>query len=203
VIRLFFGSVRLQRLGATAGIASPVLAFACILLAIVSYPKFSWTSNALSDLGVIKGLTGPLFDFGLYASGILGCIFAVFGLFNYIGNSFIGKVGSSFFAGATVMLISIGVFNESFSGTHYAVSVAFFLLSPISLFILTGAFGLAHQARTAVFSVAIGVAAAVPWVLQFAIHYVPNVAIPEAVSGLAVSAWVIALSFGIFKQTKN
>lgn len=198
-----FGSVRLRRLGATAGIASPTLAFACILLAIASYPKFSWTNNALSDLGIVKGLTGPLFNFGLYTSGFLGLIFAVFGLFPYIGKSVVGKAGSLSFAAATVMLIAIGVFNESFSGTHYAVSVAFFVLAPISLFILTCAFALAHQKGTALFTISIGVAAAIPWILQFAIHYVPNVAIPETISALAVSSWVIALSYGILNRANN
>ncbi len=73
--QLSFGNVRIQRLGAAAGIVSPLFAFSCILLAIASYPQFSWTNNALSDLGVVKGLTGPLFNFGLIASGFLTRIF--------------------------------------------------------------------------------------------------------------------------------
>ena len=134
------GSLRKQKLGAAAGILTPVLAFACILGAIASYTSFSWTNNALSDLGVAKGFTGPLFNFGLYASGFLGLIFALFGLFSYLRKTFVGKVGAATFAAATVALICIGVFNESFSGVHYAVSVAFFVLAPISLFIITCAF---------------------------------------------------------------
>jgi hypothetical membrane protein len=96
---------------------------------------------------VVKGVTGPLFNFGLYTSGFLGFIFAVRGLFNYLGKSFVGKIGTLAFAAATVALIAIGVFNESFSGTHYAVSVAFFVLVPVSLFIISSAFALAHHRR--------------------------------------------------------
>jgi hypothetical membrane protein len=186
-----------QRIGAAAGIAAPILAFTCILTAIASYPAFSWTKNALSDLGIIPGITGPLFNFGLYASGLLAFIFAIFGLFTYLGKSWVGKIGSAVFAAATIA--AIGVFNESFSGTHYAVSVAFFVLTPISLFIITCAFWLTHQGRMAVFTVLAGVAAALPWLLLFAFNYVPNVAIPESVSGLAVSVWAIVLGKKMIK----
>jgi hypothetical membrane protein len=188
-----------QRIGAAAGIVAPILAFTCILTAIASYPAFSWTNNALSDLGIIPGITGPLFNFGLYASGFLALNFALFGLFSYLGGSWVGKMGSAVFAAATLALIAIGIFNESFSGTHYAVSVAFFTLAPISLFIITCAFWIAQQKRMAVFTVLAGVAAALPWLLLFAFNYVPNVAIPEFVSGLAVSAWAIVLGKKMIK----
>jgi len=192
-----------QKMGAVAGLLAPVLAFTCILSAIASYPAFSWTNNALSDLGVVRGVTGPLFNFGLCASGFFGLIFAVFGLFTYLGKSFAGKVGALAFGAATLALVAIGVFNESFSGTHYAVSVAFFVLVPVSLFITTFAFVLAHQTRTAVLTVGMGVVAALPWILLFTFHYAPNVAVPETISGLAVSAWTIALSYKILKQAKR
>ena len=183
-----------QRMGAVAGIAAPILAFTCIIVAIASYSAFSWTNNALSDLGIIPGITGPLFNFGLYASGFLALNFAAFGLFAYFGRSWVGKIGATAFAATTLALMAIGIFNESFSGTHYAVSVAFFVLGPISLFINTCAFGLAHQRRMVVFSLSIGIIAALPWLLLFAFNYVPNVAIPEFVSGLAVSVWTIVLA---------
>ena len=190
-----------QRFGVATGIFAPILAFTCILIAIASYPSFSWTSNALSDLGVITGITGVIFNFGLCASGLLALNFAVFGLYAYIGKSLIGKIGAAFFAAATLALIAIGVFNESYSGTHYAVSVAFFTLMPISMFIITCAFLLAHQRRIALFTVSTGIAAALPWILLFAFNYVPNVAIPEIVSGLIVSAWTIILGYKMLKSS--
>jgi hypothetical membrane protein len=196
-----YRSIGKQRIGAATGILAPILAFTCILTAIASYPQFSWTNNALSDLGIIPGITGPLFNFGLYASGLLAFNFALFGLFTYLGKSWVGKIGAAVFAAATLALIAIGVFNESYSGTHYAVSVAFFVLIPISMFVITGAFWLAHQERMAVFTVLIGIAAALPWLLLFAFNYVPNVAIPEFVSGLAVSAWTIVLGYKMIKSS--
>ncbi|MCW4004620.1 MAG: DUF998 domain-containing protein [Candidatus Bathyarchaeota archaeon] len=188
-----------QRIGAAAGLISPIVAFTSILIAIAFYPAFSWTNNALSDLGVVSGITETTFNFGLYTSGLLGFGFAIFGLFTYFGKSIIGKIGTGAFAAATLALMAIGFFNESFTPTHYWVSVAFFTLVPIALFILTCAFYLNRNHRMAVFTVAIGIAAALPWILQFAINYVPNVAIPEAVSALAVSVWTIVLAQKMLK----
>jgi hypothetical membrane protein len=190
-----------QRMGAATGIAAPILAFVCILTSVTSYPKFSWTKNALSDLGISPGITGSLFNFGLYASGFLGLYFALFGLFSFLGNSWVGKIGSSLFAATSMALISIGVFNESFQGIHFAVSIVFFVLAPISMFVITWAFLLAHQTKMAIFTVLIGIAAALPWIFQFTINFVPNVAVPEFLSGLAISIWTVTLSVKMIRQT--
>jgi hypothetical membrane protein len=188
-----------QRLGSSAGIIAPIIGFICILSATASYPQFSWTDNALSDLGVVSGITGALFNFGLLASGFLAFNFAAFGLFTYLGKMWVGKIGAAVFAVASIALICIGIFNENFSPTHYLVSVAFFVLAPISLFIVTCAFWLKRQQGMAAFTVAIGVAAALPWILEFTLNYVPNVAVPEAVSGVAVSAWAIVIGKKMLK----
>lgn len=182
-----------QRMGAASGITSPIIGFVCILTAIASYPTFSWTNNALSDLGVVSGITSSLFNLGLFVSGVLAFIFSIFGLFTYFGKSWISKIGSTVFGAATIALIAISVFNENFSPTHYLVSVAFFTLAPIALFILTFGFWLSHQRRIAAFTVAIGVMAALPWILFFTFNYVPNVAIPEFLSALAISVWAVVI----------
>jgi hypothetical membrane protein len=186
------------RLGASCGIVAPILAFTCIAVAIASYIPFNWANNALSDLGVISGLTGAVFNFGLIACGLLTFIFAVFGLFNYF-KSLVGKAGSILFAATAIALIAIGIFNENFSPTHYFASVAFFALGPISLVTITYAAHLMHKTRLVAFTVVPAIVAAVPWILQFTIHYVHNVAIPEAVSGLAVAVWAIVFGYYMLK----
>ena len=64
------------RISGACGGLTPVVAFVCIFLAIVSAPGFSWAESALSDLGVVAGVTSVLFNYGLIVSGILGFIFA-------------------------------------------------------------------------------------------------------------------------------
>jgi hypothetical membrane protein len=183
-----------KRFGVAAGFAAPVVAFLFIGAAIASYPEFSWTNNALSDLGVIPGLTSLLFTMGLCGGGILALIFSALGLYGYAGEKPVGKAGAVFFAAATASLILIGIFNENFRPTHYIVSVAFFFFAPLAFFILTAAFHMTGKRRLAAFTLASGLAAAVPWILQLTIQYVPKVAIPEAVSGVIIAAWVIVLS---------
>jgi hypothetical membrane protein len=191
----------LERIAASSGILSQIIGFVCIISAIATYPSFSWTNNALSDLGVIPGITASVFNFGLIASGLLAFNFAIFGLYVYFGRNNVGKIGSSVFAGGSLALIAIGVFNENYSPTHYLVSVAFFTLIPIALFIITYSFLRTHQDKIAAFTVLAGFAAAVPWIFQFAFDYVPNVAIPEFLSGIFISAWTVTLAIKMLKKT--
>ena len=89
----FGATKKMQRIGALIGMLTPIRAFSCILIAIASYPIFSWVDNVLSDLGIISGITGSVFNFGLYCSGALAFGFAVFGLFIYFGKDWVGKLG--------------------------------------------------------------------------------------------------------------
>jgi hypothetical membrane protein len=193
----------LERIGASSGILSPIIGFVCIITAIATYPSFSWTNNALSDLGVVPGITASVFNFGLIASGLLAFNFAIFGLYVYFSNikNNVGKIGSDLFASGALALIAIGVFNENYSPTHYLVSVAFFTLMPIALFIITYSFLLTHQGKIAAFTVLTGFAAAAPWILQFTFNYVPNVAIPEFLSGIIISVWTVTLASKMLKET--
>ena len=189
-----------QKIGAVTGLATPIVAFTCISISIASWPEFSWVDNALSDLGVAPGFTAPVFNFGLTTAGVLAFCFAVLGIYSLLSTRLAGKVGAAFFAAATVALTCIGIFNENFSPTHYIVSVAFFSLAPIGLFILTYALCRSNQRGLAAFSVVIGLIAAVPWILQLTINYVPNVAIPETISAAAISVWAVVLSAKILKN---
>ena len=188
--------LRLQpnRLGGIAGYISPVIALVFIAAAILSYPAFSWTDNALSDLGVVPGITSVLFTVGLIGAGVSALLFAIFGLYRFTKRSLLGKAGSVLFTASTVALICIGIFNENYRPTHYLVSVAFFVLAPIAGFTLTYVFWRSGMRRIAAATVLLAGIAAATWILQFTVGYVPNVAIPEAISASAISAWVIMVS---------
>jgi hypothetical membrane protein len=182
-----------------AGFVAPFFVFVCILVAVASWTQFSWINNALSDLGVKSGLTAVVFNSGLVVGGLLFIVFAV-GLFSFIGKRFLGKVGSTVFLIACIMLIAIGVFNENFSPTHYLVSVGLFASMPISLLVLVAAFWVEDKRKLSVFTLTLALFAAAVWLVEFAVHYVPGVAIPEFVSGSAGAAWVLAVSYLMIKQ---
>jgi len=193
----------LQKIGAVCGFLVPIVAFGSIGIAILSYPAFSWVNNALSDLGVVAGVTAPVFNLGLLTAGLLCFFFAVTGLFSYFKSGVVGKLGVGFFVVAAVWLMAIGVFNESFWPIHFIVAVLFFVTLPVALLVLTVALYLRREVKLAVFTLISSIVAAVPWVLYVIVFYVPNVAIPEAISSLIGSIWIVTLSYRIFKTAKT
>jgi len=177
--------------------------FACILIAVYSYQPFGWTENALSDLGTVPGFTGTLFNFGLYAGGLFIVMFAVFGLFTYFRSSWVGKIGSVSIAATGLSLMGIGFFPENVVPAHYLFSVTFFVLLPISLLIIAGAFAFKHEMKMAFFTLLIAVAAALPWILYSYVRYVSGVAIPEFASALAGSVWIVLLSYKVHRTASQ
>ena len=197
-----FKSALRLRVSGICGFLAPVFAFALIFSAIASYSQFSWVDNALSDLGVVEGVTAVLFNSGLLIGGALCFVFAT-GLFVFLKERTVGKIGAFVFILASLALFAIGVFPENVRPVHYFVSVAFFVLLPISMLIIVGAFWLMRQVRMAVFTLLVAVVAAAPWVLYFSIHYVSGVAVPEAVSAFAGSVWAVVLSGKMLRQASR
>ena len=189
----------LLKIAGLFGILIPAIAFSFISIAIALYQPFNWSNNALSDLGVVNGLTSGLFNSGLIIAGVWALVFMV-GLLIKFNKNLLGQVSAFVFALACLSLIAIGIFPESVVPTHYLVSVAFFVFLPISLFIVTAAFVVVHKIRMAVFTIVIAFASALPWILYFALYYAPNVAIPEFVSGLAGSAWIVVIGYQMIKE---
>jgi hypothetical membrane protein len=190
------------RISGTCGFLAPIFAFAFIFLAVVSYPQFSWVDNALSDLGVVGGVTAVLFNSGLIVSGVLCFIFAT-GLFAFLSERAVGRIGVFVLVLASLALVAIGVFPESVRSVHYFVSVAFFVFLPVSMLVIVGAFWLMGQVRMAVFTLLVAIVAVAPWVLLFSVRYVSGVAIPEFVSGLAGAVWAVVLSGKMLKQVSR
>lgn len=192
-------NVNWLKISGVCGTIAPIVAFTFILLAITSYPQFSWTGNALSDLGVVKGVTAVLFNSGLIISGTLAIIFAS-GLFIFLRNRVLGRIGAFIFTLAALTLVAIGIFTENFGRIHYYVSVAFFIFAPISMLIICATFFVMEKVKMGVFTFLTVIIVAFVWVLQFAMQYIPNVAIPETISALSASTLSIVLGFQMLKQ---
>ena len=193
---------KLLKVAGVLGLVTPIFVFTCILGAVASSSSFSWINNALSDLGVQSGFTETLFNSALVVSGLLFMIVAI-GLFVFLGKSLVGKVGVCLFSVACVALMGIGVFNETFRPTHYIVSVMLFVFLPVSLLVFVGAFWQEGRRKLSLFTLALGLVAAAPWLLQFAVHYVSGIAIPESVSGLAGAAWTMVLGYLMLKENRK
>ncbi|MEM2890245.1 MAG: DUF998 domain-containing protein [Candidatus Hadarchaeum sp.] len=171
---------RRLRLAGVCGIAAPVVALLFIFSAISLSPWFSWTANALSDLGV--GEAALVFNSGLVLGGFLATVFAAIMLSIYQDR--IRRVGGLVFLLGTISLIGIGIFSEAAGRIHFYFSVAFFVLVPISFWILgIGILRSGHK-NWGVLTVVLGVVGALPWVYHWT-----AVAIPELLSALCFTAW--------------
>ena len=192
---------RLKAFG-IVGIVIPEIAFVFIILSILTYPQFSWANNALSDLGVVAGVTAVLFNFGLILVGSLTIFFSI-GLYTFLNKNIVGKVGAVVFGAAGVALIGIGWATENVRAFnfpwHYFFSFAFFALVPIGLLVIAGYFFITSARNLAALTLLIAVLAAAPWVLYFLVQYVPGVAIPELISSLAASAWAVGVGLKMYK----
>jgi len=186
---------RVRRLG-LFGIVTPVVGFTLILLAIRTAPWFSWTGNALSDLGV-RGLTATIFNGGLMATALSMMAFSA-GVWEFTDGSTLGRAGSGALFLAAVFLMGIGVFPETVEPHHLVFSVAFFVALPVSMFVLS-----AHMIRSGMrdlgyLSVAAGIVAALIWALEW-----DGVAIPEAVSALMAAVMSVVLGYRMRKWGKD
>lgn len=190
------------KISGICGMLTPIVAFAFILPAIVLYPQFSWTANALSDLGVVAGTTAILFNLGLITSGVLAMLFAS-GLLIFLREKTLGRIGASIFFLGTLALIAVGVFPESVKPMHYYVSVAFFVLLLVSMFIIGAAFVFVAKLKMGVFTFLIATFAATVWIVHFSTRLVSGVAIPETLSVLSASMWCVVLGFKMLKETSR
>ncbi len=187
-------TLRKLRIAGVCGVLTPIIVLTLILLAIYYSPWFSWTENALSDLGV-QGTAAILFNSSLVVGGVLTIIFAI-GLREILLNKTLGRIGTLIFILDAAMLCAIGIFPETAGDIHLYVSVAFFTLLPISLFLI-GATMMKDpsERKLGSFTIIAGVAAATVWMLPW-----KAAAIPEIIAALAVSVWSIVLGIRLSKQ---
>jgi len=175
------------------GIIAPIFGFAMILFAISTAPWFSWTENALSDLGV-EGLTAIIFNDGL---GMTACLLALFsvGVYEMTKMDIYGKASFVLLFAASVFLMLIGVFPETAGRIHFYFSVAFFVTLPISVWIFAAHTWRRGMRGMAYLSIASGVIAALIWLPGW-----DGVAIPEAVSALSVGIWSGVVGFWMIRR---
>jgi hypothetical membrane protein len=195
------GEVRLKVSG-VCGVLGPIIGFVCVIFAVASYSQFNWFNNALSDLGVVEGMTTVLFNFGLIVSGVLTFVFGL-GLFALLHRRVLGVSGALTFVLCACALTLIGIFSENARPMHYYSSVVFFALFPISMFVICAEFLSSSRQKMGLFTFVAAAFAAIVWAVQFAVRPFQGVAIAETLSALAASVWVVVLGFTMFREASQ
>ncbi|SMO45350.1 DUF998 domain-containing protein [Halorubrum cibi] len=171
-------------LGAIATLA----ALGGIALAIRLDPTFSWTTDALSNLGT-RERSAPVFNGGLILGGLAGIGYAA-GLWvreRESASIAVGRLRAVVFAFAMVAMAGVGVFDLT-RPLHGPAAVAFYLLVTVAF----GIDGLARwgdrTGRVALAFVPVHVAVWATFLAGF--WPVTGLALPELPGALMLAAWV-------------
>ncbi len=164
---------------ALLGVLGILVTWLFIAVAIATSPWFSWKVNALSDLGhSVKSKAAPIYNFGLALGGLLLAFYAVMALTPRARASGVLMTIAAF------ALQLIAVYDEVYGRLHTVVSILFFIaLTAASL-----AYSVEKRSKLALAAFVVSIAA---WALYWNGTYRAGVAVPETVSALAGSAWVV------------
>jgi hypothetical membrane protein len=168
------------------GLFGPLTALLFIGISIILSPWFSWGNNALSDLGhSINSDVAMLFNFGLLLSGFFTILYALTSFRNH------AKYTSYFLVFTGLALQLVATFNEVYKPLHFQVSVLFFL----TLCFVSVTYIIEKRSVLAVVALVIGFAS---WILYGMEIYSFGIAVPEIVSSIAISIWVVRSALRIY-----
>jgi hypothetical membrane protein len=168
------------------GLLGPLTALLFIGISILLSPWFSWGNNALSDLGnSVSSDVAPLFNFGLLLSGFFTILYALTSFRKH------AKYTSYFMVLTGLALKLVATFNEVYKPLHFQVSVLFFL----SLCFVSVSYIIEKRSVLAVAALVIGFAS---WILYGLDIYSAGIAVPETVSSMATSIWVVRSALRIY-----
>ncbi len=181
-----------ERYFALFGIVGPSIAMFFITFSILLSPWFSWNQNALSDLGhSINSDVAALFNFGLLLTGFFIAMYSIVSFHKY------AKKTSYFLVFAGLFLQFIAMFDEVYGSLHFVVSVLFFIMLTLSSL----SFFLEKKSNMAAFAL---IAGSLFWIMYGLKLYSSGIAVPETVSSLLTSFWVVKSSICLWtSNTKN
>jgi len=171
------------------GAAATLLALGGIAAAILLDPTFSWTTDALSDLGV-RDRSASAFNWGLVLGGVAGVGYALGIRRSAAEGRVIGAVRAAVLALAMVAMAGIGMFDLT-EPLHGPAAIGFYALITVAFAVD----GLARRGSTtgrvvlafAPVHVAVWVTFVAGW------WPVSGLALPELPGALMLAAWVWAL----------
>ena len=180
----------LNKISGFCGVALPIFTILFILRSMNQVTGFSWTENAISDLGRI-GYGTSYFNYGLIIIGILLLIFSI-GLNLTLKDQ---RVGPTVFALSAIYLVGVGFYPLPTS-EHIGLSGLFFIAFTFGFLV----FGIKNYKNQVDFLKKMGVFAlivvAFATVAPISLIFVSGIAIPESMVVLPGFIWCFV--FGIY-----
>jgi len=125
--------LNLKLIEATSGILAPLSFLVGYTLSWALSPWYLLGQHYLSDLGVGEGAIA--FNAGVILAGLFTIPFAL-GVAQSLKEYLLGRFGSVALMGAGLALMAVGLFPESYGRLHMIVSLLFFVLLFLTLFLL-------------------------------------------------------------------
>jgi hypothetical membrane protein len=167
------------------------MAYFFIGVSIILSPSFSWWNKALSDLGhSVKSEVAPLFNFGLLLAGFFLTLYSVTAFRNH------AKYTSYCLLVSALMLQLVAAFDEVYGLLHFVVSILLF----VSLGFASITYAVERKSILALAAFIIGFGS---WILHWAGLYNTGVAVPETISSVATTSWVVLSGFRIYLDKTN
>ncbi|MGC8609288.1 MAG: DUF998 domain-containing protein [Thermoplasmata archaeon] len=178
------------------GMIGPVLAITLILTNIMVSPWFSWSRNALSDLGVNR--YGYLFNSAIILEGLFNIFFVLSLKLLKIRNF---TAYALIISGISLLLV--GVFNEDHPPFHLIFALIYFVLFPISIIIFS-LYLRKVQSLLSYTGLAVSVISLIDIIIGigFVFHYVRIVgvglSVPEFIEAVLLGSWSVMMSAYVF-----
>ncbi|KXA97652.1 hypothetical protein AKJ38_00670 [candidate division MSBL1 archaeon SCGC-AAA259I14] len=174
------------------GIITPIAGFFTIFISIYLHDWFSWSGNALSDLGALGVQYANVYNYGLIFTSILGLIFVI-SLFSFLRH-IVSRFGVLIFAVGLIFLIAVAVFPSGTS-PHVMVSLSFFGFCALGI-LLVGVGESLEKSRLGYLSLAL-VTVGTPLAYLSAVRFT-GAAIPEMVGVICFSVFSISYALKIY-----
>lgn len=190
-------NLKILRLAGFFGIIAPLFGLLLIGGSLWLSPWFSWSGNALSDLGGTDGFESIVFNSGLAMVGALMMMFST-GLFEMSKDDRIGQAGSCLYLFTAVLLIAIGFVNVTVEPWHNYLGLVFFFAFPLSALVF-GYFCFRRGMRFyALLSWGAAVLSVMIWLFSWG-----SPAVPEVLSVVDMGVWEILLGYWMYSRKED
>lgn len=180
---------------AWSGVAGSLVGFAAVLLAALLSPRFSWTADAVSQLGAPGAAVPWVLNGGLVASGLVSLPFARAVWRD--GAHPVQRLGAAAFALAMASLALVGLFPVG-TDAHAPAAIAYFGLATVTLWVHGTGTVLAGAPRRGLAAIWLGIVHVLSWVAWAAgLRPGPGLAVPEMVGSVLFFAWVLLATLAL------
>lgn len=171
-----------------SGAVGSLVGVATVLVATLRSPTFSWTDNAISDLGASGASHPQILNVGLVTSSLLAVPF-VYVLWCRASHR-VERAGAVAYALSLVSLGCIGAFPVG-DPLHTPVSVAFFTFGTVTLLVHGTGTVLGGAVQRGLGSIWLGLVHVISWILwDVGARLGPGLAIPELIGAVLVVCWL-------------